>query len=118
MKSPIYLLKQKLQNNFFFLPFIQFSIREESMIPFFSPGDSVIVSRISYLITDPQKSDIVIVKNPEKDMLQKYLIKQIKKVTKEKIYVVGFNKEKSIDSRHFGYIPKKNIIGKMIFKVS
>lgn len=113
MKSLLFLLRQKLKNNFFFSPLVIFTIQEESMQPFLFPGDQVIVNRLR----KGKKGDVIVIKNPETNSQQKYLIKKIEKINNKKLYVIGVNKEKSIDSRHFGWIEKRDIIGKMIGKL-
>jgi signal peptidase I len=120
MKSQTYSIKQKLPNNtsllknlFFFLPLLKFVVREESMEPLLFPGDALLINRFSKV----KKNDIVIFKNPQKNIKAGYLIKKITKINGDKIYVEGINKEKSIDSRHFGWVSQKDVIGKMIFKL-
>lgn len=113
MKSLLFLLRQKLQNNFFFSPLVIFTIQEESMLPFLFPGDQVLVHRLR----KGKKGDIIVIKNPQRNNRQKFLIKKIDKIHDTKLYVVGINKTKSIDSRHFGCVDKKDIIGKMILKL-
>lgn len=113
MKSLLFLLRQKLQNNFFFSPLVIFTIQEESMQPLLFSQDKVLVNRLR----KGKKGDVVVIKNPKKNNSQAYLIKQIAKEENNQVYVVGVNKEKSIDSRHFGWVDKKDIIGKMIAKL-
>ena len=44
------------------------------------------------------------------------MIKIIKEIKDDKIFVIGTHNN-SIDSRNFGYINKKDIIGKVIFTI-
>jgi phage repressor protein C with HTH and peptisase S24 domain len=89
-------------------------VKEESMIPLLYPGNTILVYRFSKLKTN----DIVVLKNPYKNRKERYLVKKIFKITKKSLYVEGLNKEKSIDSRQFGWIAKKDVVGKMISKIS
>lgn len=82
------------------------------MQPYLYPGDRILVSRLS----KGEKGDIVVIKNPQKDSVQKYLIKQIKKRIKNDIYIIGINSTVSRDSRHFGWVKESDSIGKMIVK--
>lgn len=84
------------------------------MEPFISSGDIILVNRLSYLFKNPKIGDVVVIKKNNK---KKYLIKRIQKVRKKTYFVVGDNKNQSIDSRNFGWITKEDIIGKMIFKL-
>lgn len=95
------------------MPLIQFQIQEASMEPLLFSKDKVLVNRLS----KGKRGAIIVLKNPQKSSLQKYLIKQVIKEENNQVYVVGVNKTKSIDSRHFGWIDKKDIVGKMIAKM-
>ncbi len=83
------------------------------MQPLLFPGNRILVNRLD----KGDKNDTIIIKNPNKKTLQLYFVKNIKKKEKNKVYVVGLNISESIDSRHFGWIDEKNIIGKMILKL-
>jgi len=72
---------------------------------------TVLVNKIAYLFSNPKVKDVIILKNPRDN---RYIIKVIKKIKKEKYFVLGFNLEHSTDSREFGWINKKEIIGKVI----
>ncbi len=84
------------------------------MEPVLSSGDTILVNRLS----KGKPGDIIVLKNPEKNSKEKYLVKQVAELKEKEIFVVGLNKEKSIDSRKFGWIQRNNIIGKMILKLS
>ena len=88
-------------------------IQEESMQPLLYPGNLVLVNRLR----KGKTGDVIVFENPKKDSSQMYLIKQIVKEENNRVYVLGLSKIKSIDSRHFGWIDKKSIIGKMIAKL-
>lgn len=84
------------------------------MEPFISSGDVILVNRLSYLFKNPKIGDVIVVKNNNK---KKYLIKRIQRIREKTYFVVGDNKRESIDSRNFGWITKKDIAGKMFFKI-
>lgn len=120
MKLQTFLLKQKPKNNtplikkiFFHFPILKCKVLEESMQPLLNPGDMIVVNRFR----KGKTGDIIVLKNPEKESLQRYLIKQIEREENNKVYVLGINQKVSIDSRQFGWIQKKDIIGKMILKI-
>lgn len=67
-----------------------------------------------YFFKKPKVGDIIIFR----DLVPPFIFcKRIKKVFKDKIWVEGDNKKVSIDSRNFGFIERKNILGKVIFKL-
>lgn len=104
--------RMTLQKTFFsFSPILKFRVQEESMLPLFHPGDTVLVYRFSYIFIDPKEKDIIVLRSP---LDGKYLLKQIEKIDGRKYFVVGANTAKSIDSRQFGWISKGNIVGKVI----
>lgn len=82
------------------------------MEPYLLDGDFVVVSILPFLIVKPKAGDIVVIKR------ERCIIKRISKIKGEKIFVEGDNKKESTDSRSFGWIDRKNIIGKVIFKLS
>lgn len=84
------------------------------MEPFISSGDVILVNRLSYLFKNPKIGDVIIIKNNSK---KKYLIKRIQRIREKTYFVGGDNKKESIDSRNFGWITKKDIVGKMLFKI-
>ncbi len=97
------------------LPIARFKIQDRSMEPDFKSGDYIIVNKLAYLFGSPKKDDIIVFKHPkEKDML---LLKRIHSISNSnEIYVVGDNKDFSRDSRHFGPIKRRMIVGKVWIK--
>lgn len=77
------------------------------MHPTFKNGEIVLVNKLVYRFTKPKLNDIVVVKNSLD------LIKRIKKINGKSYFVVGDNLKFSTDSRHFGWISKSQIIGKV-----
>ena len=88
------------------LPIFKFRVQGESMSPTFKNGDKVLVNRFSYLLGKPKAGDIIVFKSDNKN-----IIKRIKKTEGDKSFVVG---DKSGD---FGWILKKDIIGKVIYNL-
>ncbi len=83
------------------------------MSPTFKSSDIVLVNRLSYIGKVPKVGDIVALKDPRD---KKILIKRISKIKNNKYFVSGDNKSESTDSRAFGWVTKKDIIGKVILK--
>lgn len=83
-------------------------------------GAVVLVNRCSYLFRKPKIGDIVVLYNPDKNLKdERYIIKRVQKIKKigdeELCFVVGDNEKESKDSRHFGWIKKDSILGKVIY---
>ncbi len=81
------------------------------MNPAFRAGDTVLVNRLSYFLSKPKIGDVVVLRR------RKYIIKRIVGVKEKKVFVIGDNKKESMDSRKFGWINKKEIVGKVILKI-
>lgn len=96
---------------FKFSPIFRFKVQGNSMEPAFKHGSRVLVSRLAYILVDPEADEIVVFKHPKESI---HAIKRIKEVSGEGYFVVGDNLEHSTDSRHFGRIKKEHIIGKVI----
>ncbi len=78
------------------------------MIPTLKPGQDVLVLCWFYRL---KIGDLVAFNKNGKEM-----IKRIKQMSSDRgIFVQGDNESESTDSRNFGWIDKKNIIGKVIY---
>ncbi len=73
---------------------------------------TVFISSLPYLFSMPKKNDIIVFKKNNK-----HFLKRIFKISKDKYFVRGDNKSDSLDSRKIGPILKKQIIGKVIYKI-
>ena len=103
-----------------------FVIRTNSMAPAIVKGDRILADKTAYNRTPPRKGDIVIFIYPDDRSIK--FIKRVealpgetfvdtdgasKKIPHGYIYVLGDNRNNSQDSRHFGLIPLRDVIGKM-----
>lgn len=91
----------------FIFPFQRFTVYGDSMLPALKRGDNVLVLCWFFNL---EKGDLVSVKKQGKD-----LIKRVKTIKESEIFVLGDNEKVSLDSRSFGWINKKEIIGKVIW---
>lgn len=82
------------------------------MNPFLLDSDQIIV--LSHPWYRPKANDVVIVRLEKKPNV---FCKRIKRVRGEEIWIEGDNNADSYDSKRIGFISKKKIIGKMIFKL-
>src|SRR4029077_12184518 len=93
-------------------PIYKYKISGTSMEPTIKAGETVLVNRLKYWFTKPKKDDIIGFHEPRDG---KILIKRITKKSGTKYFVEGDNKSASTDSRVFGWIEKKAIIGKVVY---
>ena len=84
-----------------------------SMEPALKNNDVILISSILYLFKYPQINDIVAFR-----FNNKILIKRISKNIENKYFLEGDNSSDSYDSRKFGLIFRKDILGKVIFKLN
>lgn len=101
-----------------FSPLLIFTVYGTSMTPTLMPKQKVLVWKYGII----KKNDIVVCKKPQ---MKKLLVKRVKKIKQirnhqssmntEVYFIQGDNKNESTDSRHFGWVSKKSIIGKVIY---
>ena len=96
------------------LPVAKYTIVGTSMLPALKPGDTVLVNKLAYLFSPPKIGEIVILKDPRD---KRIIIKRIEKIENGLYSVRGDNKKASTDSLEYGMLKKKNIIGKVIYKL-
>ena len=89
--------------------FSYFVVKEQSMEPFCHEGDFVLVNRMSYLFSRPKVGHIVVLKDP-RDSLRP-ILKRIIVLKDSFAWVEGDNKERSTDSRNFGWVSVKALLG-------
>ena len=77
------------------------------MYPLYHDGDYVLLSKVFYQL---HIGDLIVFRH----LVYGVLIKKIAHIKKQNIFVIGA-KQDSIDSREFGYIEKRVIIGKVFF---
>lgn len=82
------------------------------MEPTFFERDIILISSLPYWFGKPHYGDIVIFKKEKK-----YFIKRIQEVRKNIYFVAGDNRGDSFDSRKFGTLARKEILGKVIYKI-
>src|SRR3989344_273020 len=106
-----------------------FIVSGHSMDPTFYDGDYLIVDELSYHFRKPEKNEVVIFKYPRDT--SKYFIKRIVGTPGETIeygnestslgqseyFVVGDNKPVSSDSRVWGPVEEKYLIGRALLRL-
>jgi nickel-type superoxide dismutase maturation protease len=86
-------------------------VKGHSMEPALKHNQIVVASSLPYFFGKPQAGDIVVLSHG------KCIIKRIINVKENEIFVVGDNDKESTDSRNFGWLNKRKIIGKVIYKI-
>lgn len=87
-----------------------YKVTGNSMSPLLKDGDKVFVKKTK----DIHKGDITVANHPYKKV---QIIKKVSKVEGDKITLKGANKSESSDSRSFGKIRKKDVIGVVTSKI-
>ena len=88
------------------LPIQRFTIYENSMLPTLAPGDDILVFHWSR----GGVGDIIVAQHRDK-----IIIKRINSIENGQYFLIGDNPNESTDSRRFGPISQKDIIGKVIY---
>ena len=92
------------------LPIANVVIADTSMQPALQPGDKVLVNRWSR----PKPGDIVVLHDPE--FHTTILVKRVSRWTPDGIEVVGDNPNVSRDSRTFGRVNTRHVLGKVVYR--
>ena len=82
------------------------------MIPTFCEDD-IIVALNSYL-SIVQRGDIVIAQDPRDGRL---LVKRVREIKHGSYFLTGDNETESTDSRVFGWVKQKDIVGKVLLRI-
>ena len=80
------------------------------MQPTLHPGDRILIA--TWLT--PRVGDIAVVRDPE--WPSTYAVKRVVARSKDGLQVRGDNVNVSRDSRHFGAVPRKLIVGRVVFR--
>ena len=87
-----------------------FKVKGSSMLPNYKEGDYLLINKL----TKPKKGDAVVLKHPKTNEL---ILKRVSRINGNKVFVTGDNKEFSKDSRHFGFVDRKYILGRVLFHI-
>lgn len=90
-----------------FFPFAKYQVAGYSMWPSLVKGDKILV----YKWAEIKEGDIVVCSLPSREF-----VKRVIKIDGKNYFLEGDNKKFSTDSRDFGPVKRKNIVGKMILK--
>ncbi|RPI34865.1 MAG: hypothetical protein EHM70_01520 [Chloroflexota bacterium] len=87
----------------------------QSLEPLYCEGDYVLVSRLYALFGAIRPGDVVVLRHPAYGLMIK-LVEQVT-VERDEIFVIGLN-DWSVDSREFGGIARKDVLGKVIWGIT
>ena len=90
----------------------RFRVTGNSMQPLLQPGEEILINPFAYQKALPQINDLVVAIHPHQKDLE--IVKRIHRIDEDgTFFLLGDNPNHSTDSRNFGAIALKNIIGKV-----
>jgi len=82
------------------------------MVPLLNPGDEILIDPRAFRHTPPRLGDIVVARHPFRTDLT--LVKRVAAVREDgQCRLEGDNPSESTDSRSFGFVPAKHILGRV-----
>lgn len=91
-------------------PLARYKVYGDSMIPTLKEGHEVICYLWAYAKSSPKVDDIVVARIKDLE-----IIKRVVFVRDDEVYLQGDNEKQSTDSRNFGWINNRQIVGKAIW---
>lgn len=95
-------------------PVVRFRVEGDSMAPAYLSGDRLVVNRLAYLVRGPRPGDVVVLRDPE--VPGRLLLKRVAAVEDGRYVVLGDNPAGSRDSRRFGTVRRRDIVGKALLR--
>ena len=96
-------------------PVSRYIVEGTSMEPAYGPGDRLLVNRLALRVRAPRAGDVVVLRDPEDG--RRFLLKRIAHApdgaapVPGQFHVLGDNAEESRDSRDFGPVARRHIVG-------
>jgi signal peptidase I len=89
-------------------------VKGHSLEPTYQEGDFVFISKIPFFLAPPRPGDVIAFRQPGYGTL----IKQIEQAEAEsdELYVRGTHPD-SVDSRQFGPVRRRDVLGKVIWHI-
>jgi SOS-response transcriptional repressor LexA len=80
------------------------------MLPTLKEGQEVVCYRWAYTKNPPKVDDIVVAKIKDLEIIKRVIF-----VRDDEVYLQGDNEHQSTDSRNFGWINNRQIVGKAVW---
>jgi signal peptidase I len=102
-------------------PVSRYAVEGPSMEPAYQAGDRLLVNRLAYVRRAPAPGDVVVLRDPERSghlLLKRVALAPVALREPEempgpsRVYVLGDNAGASRDSRSFGAVDRRLIVGK------
>jgi len=94
----------------------RFRVTGISMQPTLNPGEEILIDPKAYQKRSPQINDLVVTIHPQQPDLE--IVKRVSKIAKsdtgDRFFLLGDNLNNSSDSRSFGLVTQKQIIGRVV----
>jgi nickel-type superoxide dismutase maturation protease len=89
-------------------------VRGDSLYPSYREGDYVLIAKIPLVSLHPHPGDIVVFHHPHFGIL----IKRVDYFSpdRQSVFLLGTHPD-SIDSRQFGFVPLRDLIGKVVWRI-
>lgn len=88
-----------------------YRVAEQSMEPSIEEGAYIVVNRNYWRLA---RGDAVVLKDPESSAV---LVKRISSISGSRIFVIGDNRALSRDSRNFGEVGRRDLVGKVMLVI-
>ncbi len=89
-------------------------VRGDSLYPCYREGDYVLIAKIPLVALTPHPGDVVAFRHPELGLL----IKRVDYFSPDRkaVFLLGTRPD-SVDSRQFGFVPVKDLLGKVVWRI-
>jgi nickel-type superoxide dismutase maturation protease len=88
---------------------VRLEVEGVSMVPVLAPGDRILVVRTDQIAV----GDVIAFSDP--DGVESIMVKRVAGIDRNSVRVEGDNFGASRDSRHFGPVPRSEIIGRVLW---
>jgi nickel-type superoxide dismutase maturation protease len=87
----------------------------ESLSPQIREGDYVVITTIPFFLNRLRPGDVIVFRHPSYGVM----IKRVERVLSEgdTLFVIGDHPH-SLDSRRFGPVPRRDVVGKMVWHIA
>jgi nickel-type superoxide dismutase maturation protease len=89
-------------------------VQGDSLYPSYREGDYVLIAKIPLVVLNPHPGDVVVFRHPHLGLL----IKRVEYFSpdRQSVFLLGTHPN-SVDSRQFGMVPIKDLLGKVIWRI-